>query len=78
LDYAHTTGYQPGTWYDVTLLDISAKALLRRRMADAAGIPAHFGLWRAIAARLSGFSTTIYIGSTSKYAEYEIVISELQ
>ena len=83
--YAHTTGYrlQQELKCDVTLLDISAKALqLGRRMADTAGISARpqlvAGDFHALPFEADSFDL-IHISSAIHHTwKYEIVISELQ
>lgn len=83
--YAHTTGYrlQQELGCDVTLFDISAKALqLGKRMADTAGIRARpqlvAGDFHALPFEADSFDV-VYIASAIHHTwKYEVVISELQ
>jgi SAM-dependent methyltransferase len=83
--YAHTTGYrlQQELGCDVTLFEISAKALhLGRRMAAADGIAAQpqlvAGDFHALPFEANSFDV-VYISSAIHHTwKYEIVISELQ
>jgi ubiquinone/menaquinone biosynthesis C-methylase UbiE len=83
--YAHTTGYrlQQELGCDVTLLDISAKALqVGRQTAEMVGIAARprlvAGDFHALPFETDSFDL-IYIASAVHHTwEYEIVISELQ
>ena len=83
--YAHTTGYRlhQELGCDVTLFDISAKALeLGRRMADTEGIAAQpqlvAGDFHALPFEDNSFDV-VYISSAIHHTwKYETVISELQ
>ena len=83
--YAHTTGYQlqQELGCDVTLFDISAKALqLGKRMADTAGMRARpqlvAGDFHALPFEADSFDV-VYISSAIHHTwKYEVVISELQ
>jgi SAM-dependent methyltransferase len=83
--YAHTTGYrlQQELGCDVTLFDISAKALqLGKRMADSAGMRGRpqlvAGDFHALPFEANSFDV-VYIASAIHHTwKYERVISELQ
>ena len=83
--YAHTTGYQlqQELGCDVTLFDISAKALqLGKRVAETAGMRARpqlvAGDFHALPFEANSFDV-VYISSAIHHTwKYEVVISELQ